>query len=68
MARYSATINVMVNAARKAGRHLARDFGEIENLQVSRKGPGNFVTAADLKAESILREELEKARGGYTFV
>jgi myo-inositol-1(or 4)-monophosphatase len=68
MPRYSATIYVMVNAARKAGRRLARDFGEVENLQVSKKGPADFVSAADLKAEQILREELEKARPGYTFV
>lgn len=68
MPRYSATIYVMVNAARKAGRRLARDFGEVENLQVSRKGPADFVTAADLKSEEILREELETAREGYTFV
>jgi len=68
MPRYSATIYVMVNAARKAGRRLARDFGEVENLQVSKKGPADFVSAADLKAEEILREELEKARPGYTFV
>lgn len=68
MALHSATLSVMVNAARKAGRRLARDFGEVENLQVSRKGPADFVSAADLKAEQILREELEKARPGYCFV
>jgi myo-inositol-1(or 4)-monophosphatase len=68
MPRYSATIYVMVNAARKAGRRLARDFGELENLQVSKKGPADFVTEADLKSEEILREELEKSREGYTFV
>ncbi len=68
MPRYSATIYVMANAARKAGRRLARDFGEVENLQVSKKGPADFVSAADLKSEEILREELEKARPGYTFV
>ncbi|HSM19026.1 MAG TPA: inositol monophosphatase family protein [Hyphomicrobiales bacterium] len=64
MAR-SALINVMVQAARKAGRVLARDFGEVENLQVSLKGPGDFVTAADLRAEKILIEELGRARPGY---
>ncbi len=64
----SALMNVMVSAVRKAGRSLARDFGEIENLQVSIKGPGNFVTAADLRAEKILHEELSKARPGYSFL
>jgi myo-inositol-1(or 4)-monophosphatase len=67
MAR-SALINVMIQAARKAGRTLARDFGEVENLQVSLKGPGDFVTAADLKAEKILIEELGRARPGYTIL
>jgi myo-inositol-1(or 4)-monophosphatase len=52
----------------KASRSLKRDFGEVENLQVSRKGPGDFVSAADRKAEQILREALEKARPGYGFV
>ncbi len=64
----SALINVMVTAARKAGRGLARDFGEVENLQVSVKGPANFVTAADLKAEETLFNELSKARPGYGFL
>jgi myo-inositol-1(or 4)-monophosphatase len=65
---HSALLNVMVKAARLAGRKLKRDFGEVENLQVSLKGPANFVTAADRKAEEILREELAKARPGYGFV
>jgi myo-inositol-1(or 4)-monophosphatase len=64
----SALLNVMVQAARKAGRSLKRDFGEVEKLQVSRKGPGNFVTAADRRAEEILYAELEKARPGYAFL
>ena len=64
----SALMNVMVSAVRKAGRGLSRDFGEIENLQVSIKGPGNFVTAADLRAEKILQEELSKSRPGYSFL
>ena len=53
--------HVMVAAARKASRALIRDFGEIENLQVSRKGPADFVTAADQRTERILIEELTKA-------
>src|SRR5215468_9144384 len=64
----SPLINVMVTAARKAGRTLARDFGEVENLQVSRKGPADFVSSADLKAEKTLFEELSKARPGYGFL
>lgn len=68
MAQTSALLNVMIAAARKAGRALARDFGEVENLQVSRKGPSDFVSAADLKAEKTLFEELSKARPGYGFV
>ena len=65
MAVRSATINVMANAALKAARGLIRDFGEVEQLQVSVKGPGEFVSAADLKAEKVLRTELAKARPGY---
>jgi len=61
-------MNVMIGAARKAGRSLSRDFGEVEQLQVSVKGPGNFVTAADLRAEEILYRELSKARPGYSFL
>jgi myo-inositol-1(or 4)-monophosphatase len=64
----SALMTVMVNAARKAGRSLARDFGEVEHLQVSVKGPANFVSAADHRAESILYEELNRARQGYCFL
>ena len=64
----SALMNVMTAAALKAGRNLKRDFGEVENLQVSIKGPGDFVTAADKKAEKTLYEELAKARPGYGFV
>jgi myo-inositol-1(or 4)-monophosphatase len=64
----SALMNVMVGAARKAGRSLARDFGEVEQLQVSVKGPGNFVSAADHKAEEIIYRELAKARPGYSFL
>jgi myo-inositol-1(or 4)-monophosphatase len=64
----SALMNVMIAAARKAGRSLARDFGEVEQLQVSIKGPGNFVSAADHRAEDILFRELGKAREGYGFL
>lgn len=64
----SALMNVMTAAARKAGRSLTRDFGEVEQLQVSVKGPGNFVTAADHRAEDILLKELQKARPGYGFL
>ncbi|WOF74968.1 inositol monophosphatase family protein [Parvibaculaceae bacterium PLY_AMNH_Bact1] len=66
--RHSPTLTVMVQAARKAARTLSRDFGEVENLQVSVKGPGDFVSAADLRAEETLREELTRARPGYGFL
>jgi myo-inositol-1(or 4)-monophosphatase len=64
----SALMTTMFGAARKAGRSLARDFGEVEQLQVSLKGPGNFVTAADTRAEQIIYEELSRARHGYSFL
>ena len=64
----SALLNVMTAAARKAGRSLKRDFGEVEHLQVSLKGPANFVTAADRRTEEILHAELTKARPGYGFL
>ena len=67
MAR-SAILNVMVGAATKAARGLKRDFGEVENLQVSRKGPADFVSAADHRAEEVIRAELERARPGYGFL
>jgi len=67
MAR-SALMNVMVQAVMKAGRGLARDFGEVQNLQVSVKGPGDFVSQADLRAEQVLRAELERARPDYGFL
>ncbi len=65
---YSALMNVMVQAVTKAGRSLTRDFNELENLQVSSKGPADFVSQADLKSEKILRESLDKARPGYSFL
>ncbi len=65
---HSAVLNVMIRAAHRAGRSLKRDLGEVEQLQVSLKGPGNFVTAADRRAEEIVREELAKARPAYGFL
>ena len=64
----SANVNVMIKACRKASKTLIRDFGEIENLQVSIKGPGDFVTASDKKVEKILIEELQKARPNYSIL
>lgn len=64
----SPLMTVMVDAVRKASKGLRRDYGEIENLQVSRKGPGDFVSAADRKAEEVLRDALTKARPGYGMV
>ena len=58
---HPALLNVMIAAARKAARSLRRDFGEVEKLQVSLKGPANFVSSADRRAESILHAELSKA-------
>src|SRR5580704_1817021 len=65
---HSALINVMVKAARRAGRSLMRVLGEVENLQVSLKGPANFVSLADKRAEQMLLEDLTKARPGYGFI
>lgn len=67
MAR-SALLNVMVSAAIKAGKSLTKDFGEVENLQVSRKGPADFVSNADRRAEQIVFDELRKARPTYAFL
>ena len=64
----SANLNIMIKAARKAARGLLRDFGEVENLQVSRKGAADFVSRADLKAEATLKEELMGARPNYVWV
>ncbi|VAV92638.1 Inositol-1-monophosphatase [hydrothermal vent metagenome] len=60
--------NIMMAAARKAARALNRDFGEVENLQVSKKGPADFVTAADRRAEEVIVEELSISRPGYGFL
>ena len=68
MTTRSATLNVMIRAADKAARQLRRDFGEIENLQVSKKGPADFVSTADTAAENIIREVLLKARPDYGFI
>ncbi len=68
MAPTSPIMNIMMKAAEKAGRSLIRDFGEVEQLQVSRKGPGDFVTAADKRAEEIIFEELKAARPSYSFL
>ena len=64
----TANINVMVNACIKASKNLIRDFGEVEKLQVSLKGPGDFVTKTDKKVEEILIQELQKARPGYSIL
>src|SRR3954454_16523473 len=64
----SALMNVMVKPARRAGRSLKRDLGEVENLQVSMKGPANFVTLADKRAEEMLHDDMTKARPGYGFI
>ena len=68
MQSISANLNIMIKAAEKASRALIRDFGEIEKLQVSNKGPTDFVSNADLKAEKIIIEELKKARPYYSII
>jgi len=68
MAMRSPLVNVMAKAAEKAARGLKRDFGEVENLQVSRKGPADFVSNADFQSQKILREELSKARPEFGFL
>ena len=68
MSNLSPNLNVMLRAAEKAARSLSRDFGEVENLQVSRKGPGDFVSAADKRAEQIIYDELSATRSGYSFL
>jgi len=64
----SPSMTIMIAAVRKAARGVQRDFGELSNLQVSVKGPGDYVTAADKRCEKVLRAELEKARPGYGFL
>ena len=64
----SANLNIMIKASAKASKVLIRDFGELEKLQVSKKGPKDFVTNADIKAEKIIIEELKKARPNYSII
>ena len=64
----SANLNIMIKASEKASKILIRDFGEVEKLQVSKKGPNDFVTNADLKAEKIIIEELKKAKPNYSII
>ncbi len=66
--RLSAHMTVMQNAAQRAAKRLLRDFAEVEQLQVSVKGPGDFVSQADLRAEQSIRDDLYKARPGYAFL
>ena len=68
MKSISADLNIMIKASEKASKILIRDFGEIEKLQVSKKGPSDFVTNSDLKAEKIIIEELKKARPNYSII
>jgi myo-inositol-1(or 4)-monophosphatase len=65
---FSPHMTIMANAAQKASKRLLRDFNEVEQLQVSVKGPGDFVSQADLRAEATIRQELDKARPGYAFL
>ena len=64
----SPNLNIMIKACEKASKVIIRDFGEIENLQVSKKGPRDFVTKTDKKVEKILIEELSKAKKNYSFI
>jgi len=64
----SANLNVMIKASEKASKILIRDFGEIEKLQVSKKGPSDFVTNSDLRVEKIIIEELKKAKPNYSII
>ena len=64
----SANLNIMIKASEKASKVLIRDFGELEKLQVSKKGPTDFVTNSDIKAEKIIIEELKKARPNYSII
>ena len=68
MQSISANLNIMIKAADKASKALIRDFGEVEKLQVSKKGPSDFVTNSDIKAENIIIEELKKAKPNYSII
>ena len=68
MQSISPHLNIMIKASEKASKVLIRDFGEVEKLQVSKKGPSDFVTNADLKAEKIIIEELKKAKPNYSIL
>ena len=68
MKSISANLNVMIKASEKASKIIIRDFGEVEKLQVSKKGPTDFVTNADLKVEKIIIEELKKARPNFSLI
>ena len=68
MISISANLNIMIKAVEKASKSIIRDFGEVEKLQVSKKGPHDFVTNSDLKAEKIIIEELKKARPNYSII
>ena len=68
MSQASANLNIMIKAARRASRGLLRDFGEVENLQVSSKAAGDFVSKADIKAEEIIYDELNEARPNYGWI
>ena len=64
----SSNLNIMIKACEKASKVIIRDFGEIENLQVSKKGPRDFVTKTDIRVEKILIEELSKSKKNYSFL
>ena len=64
----SPILNIMIKACEKASKVIIRDFGEIENLQVSKKGPKDFVTKTDKRVEKILIEELDKSKRNYSFI
>ena len=64
----SPNLNVMIKACEKASKVIARDFGEVENLQVSKKGPKDYVTKTDRRVEKILIEELGKVKKNYSFI
>ena len=68
MISISSNLNVMIKAVEKASKSVIRDFGEVEKLQVSNKGPRDFVTKTDKNVEKILIEELSKAKKNYSFI